>query len=178
MVVRRDWKWAAIVAFLSCITGAVVSNLAPNEPVFVFLNNLVFGFIYNKLYIKELISKGYHAVSCASASSFDDQLCRFIGRDVDKRELKDVIAKLGIDIPAKSDGESQTPRQVPALSPLQVALASLWKSWAIEPEAEDKVVEETSGQETELQRIEDMYEKSLINDEERKAMREKVLGLR
>ena len=154
MVIRRDWKWAAIVAFLSCITGAVVSNLAPNEPVFVFLNNLVFGFIYNKLYIKELISKGYNAVSWASASSFDDQMCRFIGRDVDKGELKDVIAKLGIDIPAKSDGESQTPKQV-----------------------EDKVVEETSGEETELKRIEDMYEKSLINDEERKAMREKVLGL-
>ena len=68
--------------------------------------------------------------------------------------MDDVIAKLGIDIPAEFDGESQTPKQV-----------------------KDKVVEETSGQETELQRIEDMYEKSLINDEERKAMREKVLGL-
>jgi hypothetical protein len=34
-----------------------------------------------------------------------------------------------------------------------------------------------SGQEMEIQRIEDMYEKSLINDEERTAMRKKVLGI-
>jgi len=88
------------------------------------------------LYIKELISKGYSAVS------------------VNKGELKDVIAKLGIDIPVDFDGEPQTPNQV-----------------------EGKVVEATLGHETELQSIEDMYEKSLINDEERKAMRKKVLGL-
>ena len=114
----------------------VVSTFAPQPEGVAYWTGIIFGFIYNKLYIKDLISKSYRAIS------------------VDKGELDDVIAKLGIDIPAESDGESQTPKQV-----------------------KDKVVEETSGQETELQRIEDMYEKSLINDEERKAMREKVLGL-
>jgi hypothetical protein len=136
MLFRSDWKWAGIVVVIYIVTYMVVSTFAPQPEGVAYWTGIIFGFIYNKLYIKDLISKSYRAIS------------------VDKGELDDVIAKLGIDIPAESDGESQTPKQV-----------------------KDKVVEETSGQETELQRIEDMYEKSLINDEERKAMREKVLGL-
>ena len=136
MLFRSDWKWAGIVVVIYIVTYMVVSTFAPQPEGVAYWTGIIFGFIYNKLYIKDLISKSYRAIS------------------VDKGELDDVIAKLGIDIPAESDGESQTPKQV-----------------------KDKVVEETSGQETELQRIEDMYEKSLINDEERKAMRKKVLGL-
>ena len=47
------------------------------------------------------------------------------------------------------------------------------------PDSEDLQPENVSlsGQEIELQRIKDLYEKSLINDEERTAMRKKVLGI-
>jgi len=46
---RSDWKWFAIMLLIGILTGG-----------FSFL---VFMFIYNKLYIKELINKGYKAVS-------------------------------------------------------------------------------------------------------------------
>lgn len=151
MLCRSDWKWAVIVVVIYIVSYGVVSQFAPRPEGVAFWSGLVFGFIYNKLYIKDLVSKGYRAVS------------------VDKGELGDVIAKLGIDIPTQSSGKPQTPEEV-----------------------KDKVIEDAqmsdpqdtqtdhvslSEQETELQRIEDMYEKSLINDEERKAMRAKVLGL-
>ena len=49
---RSDWKWAVIIFLLACIT--------------IGLSTLVFMFIYNKLYIKDLIGSGYKAQSIAS----------------------------------------------------------------------------------------------------------------
>lgn len=46
---RGDWKWAIIMFLLACITGG--------------LSALVFMFIYNKLYIKDLIGAGFKATS-------------------------------------------------------------------------------------------------------------------
>ncbi|MDA8962840.1 hypothetical protein N9F42_01710 [Pseudomonadales bacterium] len=49
---RGDWKWAVILLLLSLITMG--------------LSNLIFMFIYNKLYIKDLIGEGFKAQSIAS----------------------------------------------------------------------------------------------------------------
>ena len=68
---RGDWKWAIItllIGFISC-----------------GLSFLVFIFIYNKLYIKDLINKGFKA------------------RTVDKGDIKAVETKLGINIPKTSN---------------------------------------------------------------------------
>lgn len=47
--IRGDWKWGVIQLILALITAG--------------FSGLVFMFIYNKLYIKELISKGFKAKS-------------------------------------------------------------------------------------------------------------------
>lgn len=46
---RGDWKWAIIMFLLALIT--------------VGLSNLVFMFIYNKLYIKDLVGAGFKVKS-------------------------------------------------------------------------------------------------------------------
>lgn len=51
---RSDWKWAVIQFLLACLTGG--------------LSCVVFSFIYNKLYLKELIKGGYVAESSKSGS--------------------------------------------------------------------------------------------------------------
>ncbi len=49
---RGDWKWAIIILLISLLTMG--------------FSNLVFMFIYNKLYIKDLIGSGFKAQSIAS----------------------------------------------------------------------------------------------------------------
>lgn len=49
---RGDWKWAVIMLILALITFS--------------LSGLVFMFIYNRLYIKDLVGAGYKAKSIAS----------------------------------------------------------------------------------------------------------------
>ena len=49
---RGDWKWAVIMFILAFITAG--------------LSSLVFMFIYNKTYIKDLIGSGYKARSIAN----------------------------------------------------------------------------------------------------------------
>lgn len=49
---RGDWKWAIIMLIAAIITFG--------------LSHFVFMFIYNKLYIKDLIGSGYKAQSIAS----------------------------------------------------------------------------------------------------------------
>ncbi|AYO04119.1 hypothetical protein V9789_004525 [Vibrio vulnificus] len=46
---RGDWKWAIIIFLLACLTWG--------------LSGLVFMFIYNKLYIKDLLGEGYKVKS-------------------------------------------------------------------------------------------------------------------
>ena len=49
---RGNWKWAVIQFILAIITMG--------------LSTLVFMFIYNKLYVKDLIGSGFKALSIAS----------------------------------------------------------------------------------------------------------------
>ena len=46
---RSDWKWAAIMFIIAILTGG--------------LSWLFFPFVYNKIYVKELIKQGYKVVS-------------------------------------------------------------------------------------------------------------------
>ncbi|GAA0351509.1 hypothetical protein GCM10008932_00820 [Alkalibacterium iburiense] len=52
-LIRGDLKWAAIMFALSLLAGSLSFGLGS-----LFIS-LIFSFIYNKLYIKELLEKGY-----------------------------------------------------------------------------------------------------------------------
>lgn len=60
---RGDWKWAIIMFLLTIITMG--------------LSGLVFMFIYNKLYIKELVSTGFKVKSVGMGTV--DQVSQKIG---------------------------------------------------------------------------------------------------
>ena len=64
---RGDWKWAIIQLLIALFTAG--------------LSGLVFMFIYNKLYIEELIGSGYKAKSISSG------------------DMNFAAGKLGIQIP-------------------------------------------------------------------------------
>jgi hypothetical protein len=64
---RGDLKWFCIQLLIACFTGG--------------LSNLVFMFIYNKIFIKKLLEKGYKV------------------RDVEGGTLEDARRKLGINLP-------------------------------------------------------------------------------
>ena len=64
---RGDIKWAAIMFLLACFTFG--------------LSNIVFMFIYNKLYVRDLIGAGFKAQSIASG------------------DLSYASAKVGMEIP-------------------------------------------------------------------------------
>jgi len=66
-LIRGDWKWAVIMLLLAFLTFN--------------LSSLVFMFIYNKLYIKELIGSGFKAKSVASGN------------------LEEISSKVGVQIP-------------------------------------------------------------------------------
>ncbi|MFH1541102.1 MAG: hypothetical protein ABID79_04520 [Elusimicrobiota bacterium] len=51
---RGDWKWGIVMLLLALITSG--------------LSSLVFMFIYNKLYIKDLIGSGFKAKSVESGN--------------------------------------------------------------------------------------------------------------
>ncbi len=51
---RSDWKWGAIMFLLACMTGG--------------LSGLVFMFMYDKLYIKDLIGAGFKVRSVESGT--------------------------------------------------------------------------------------------------------------
>ena len=66
-IIRADWKYAVIIFILDLITWGAV--------------NIVFGFVYNKLYIKDLLlSKGFKVLGCNSG------------------DLTKVSGQLGIDL--------------------------------------------------------------------------------
>lgn len=65
---RSDWKWAVIMFILAFITAG--------------LSGFVFMFIYNKLYIKELIGSGFKVKSVGAGT------------------VEHVSSKLGVELPA------------------------------------------------------------------------------
>ena len=66
-LIRGDWKWGLIMLILALITMG--------------FSNLVFMFIYNKMYIKDLIDAGFKAKSISNA------------------DMDFVAGKLGLNIP-------------------------------------------------------------------------------
>lgn len=50
---RGDLKWAAIMFISSLAIGIITAGTAP------WVISIAFAFVYNKIYIKELIEKGY-----------------------------------------------------------------------------------------------------------------------
>lgn len=50
---RGDLKWAAIMFIISLLIGGFTAGIG------ALVSGIVFSFIYNKIYIKELIEKGY-----------------------------------------------------------------------------------------------------------------------
>ncbi|MEN1968598.1 DUF2628 domain-containing protein [Lentibacillus sp. N15] len=54
---RGDLKWAAIMFVVAVVIGIVTAGIAP------WVVSIVFAFIYNKIYIKELIEKGYRPMN-------------------------------------------------------------------------------------------------------------------
>jgi uncharacterized membrane protein (DUF485 family) len=65
---RSDWKWALIIAVLQIVTGTFTFGFS------VGIISIIFSFIYNKLYINDLIANGYEP-----ASSTDADLMRMNG---------------------------------------------------------------------------------------------------
>ena len=57
---RGDWKWFAIIFLIELITGIVTGGLG------TWIVSIVFSFIYNKMYINDLISKGFIPTDDAS----------------------------------------------------------------------------------------------------------------
>ncbi|MBW1616304.1 MAG: hypothetical protein JRJ49_07190 [Deltaproteobacteria bacterium] len=60
---RGDWKWTIIIFLLSCLT--------------ICFSNLIFMFIYNKLYIKDLVGAGFKVKSVGMGAI--DQISQKVG---------------------------------------------------------------------------------------------------
>lgn len=50
---RGDWKWGLIIAVLEIVTGSFTIGIGGG------IVAIIFAFIYNKLYINDLLSNGY-----------------------------------------------------------------------------------------------------------------------
>ncbi|MGG5252510.1 DUF2628 domain-containing protein [Neobacillus sp. SM06] len=50
---RGDLKWAAILVVIELVLGSFTLGIG------AWVSGVVFSFVYNKIYIKELIEKGY-----------------------------------------------------------------------------------------------------------------------
>jgi hypothetical protein len=65
---RSDWKWAIIMFILQWVTFG--------------LSGLVFMFIYNKMYLKDLLMNGYKITNFTSTSK--DQVGQYVGMDLNQ----------------------------------------------------------------------------------------------
>jgi hypothetical protein len=54
-LIRGDLKWAGIMLMLSILAGIFTAGFGAMVP------GLIFSFVYNKIYIKDLYEKGYRA---------------------------------------------------------------------------------------------------------------------
>lgn len=52
-LIRGDLKWALIMFGIALLAGIPTSGIGS------LISNLVFAFIYNKLYVRDLLEKGY-----------------------------------------------------------------------------------------------------------------------
>ncbi|MCJ7856079.1 DUF2628 domain-containing protein [Lachnospiraceae bacterium NSJ-143] len=66
-LIRGDFKWAAIMFLISLLVGYFGYGLT------AFIVGIIFSFMYNKLYTKELLSKGYYPLSDADRDIFNSK---------------------------------------------------------------------------------------------------------
>ncbi|HEM3560697.1 TPA: DUF2628 domain-containing protein [Streptococcus suis] len=64
-VFRKDWKWAGIMFAANALIGTLASQF--DLGYLVFAVNIVMGFLYNKLYLKELQKKGWKPATDSDA---------------------------------------------------------------------------------------------------------------
>ena len=67
-LIRGDLKWALIMFLLQLLAGYFTFGLGS------FVVSLIFGFVYNKVYIKDLLEKGYQP----SNEVFEDIITHYI----------------------------------------------------------------------------------------------------
>jgi len=75
-MIRGDWKWFFIMLVVALFT--------------LGLSWFVFPFLYNKIYIKNLVQDGY------------------VVKSVDHGSIGDVSSKLGLRLPSISDGSASS----------------------------------------------------------------------
>lgn len=64
-VFRQDWKWAGIMFGVNLLVGALAYRL--DISYIGIALNIVWGIFYNKLYMKELLAKGWTPATDADA---------------------------------------------------------------------------------------------------------------
>ncbi|WP_034996147.1 hypothetical protein [Liquorilactobacillus vini] len=57
---RGDWKWTVIILLIDLLTGAWSYGILSG------VTNIVFAFVYNKLYVNDLLTAGYQPADSAS----------------------------------------------------------------------------------------------------------------
>jgi len=63
---RGDLKWAVIMLIIEGVLGSFTLGIG------AFVTGIVFSFVYNKIYIKELIEKGYQPANDESRALLEN----------------------------------------------------------------------------------------------------------
>ncbi|MCD5324248.1 MULTISPECIES: DUF2628 domain-containing protein [Pontibacillus] len=66
-LIRGDLKWAVIMFVLAAVAGAFTFGLG------AWIPGIIFSFVYNKIFIKELLEKGYRAATEEDAQKLQSQ---------------------------------------------------------------------------------------------------------
>jgi hypothetical protein len=62
---RGDLKWAVIMLIIEAVIGSFTFGIG------AWISGVVFSFVYNKIYIKELIEKGYRPANEEAKSTLE-----------------------------------------------------------------------------------------------------------
>nr|WP_245256137.1 DUF2628 domain-containing protein [Paenibacillus lactis] len=62
---RGDLKWAVIMFIISAVFGSFTLGLG------AWISGIVFSFVYNKIYIKELLEKGYRPADDSARTALE-----------------------------------------------------------------------------------------------------------
>ncbi|WP_104711381.1 hypothetical protein [Helicobacter felis] len=65
---RKDWKWFGIFLAVGIIVGVMAGESSPGLAALSWIFQIVMAFIYNKIYINGLLSKGYAPLEEADRS--------------------------------------------------------------------------------------------------------------
>jgi len=66
-LIRGDLKWLAILFILQLLGGAIITVIG------AWIVSFIFAFVYNKVYIKDLLEKGYKPIE-----AFEDVVIRYV----------------------------------------------------------------------------------------------------